>query len=117
MIKEFPKILIYILISLFFFNLIPVLAIIFPNTVIYYTFLLDVWIIVPIYAFVLGIIVCAINDFNPYLPVLVGFCYIPTMIIFYNASLLMFIIAYVIINFFGCIIGSKIYKQRTKEEY
>jgi len=117
MIKEFPKMLTYILISLFFFNLIPILAIIFPSTVFYYTFLLDVWIIVPIYALVLGIIVCAINDFNPYLPVLVGFCYIPTMIIFYDASLLTFIIAYVLINFVGCIIGSKVYKVRTKEEY
>ncbi|MEA5026602.1 hypothetical protein SDC9_107606 [bioreactor metagenome] len=115
--KELPRMLIYAIISLLVFNFIPVLAIIFPESVAYYSFLLDIWIIVPIYVFVLGIAVSAINDMCVYLPVLVGVCYIPTMLIFYNDSIMPFIIAYVLLNFIGGFLGTYLYRSRIKEEY
>ncbi|MDD2592652.1 MAG: hypothetical protein PHP11_02115 [Erysipelotrichaceae bacterium] len=115
--RELPKLLLYSIITLFVYNLIPVLALVFPNALQYYTSLLDTWILIPIYVFVLGIIVSTFNDLCVYLPVLVGILYLPTILIFYSFKLYYLIIIYVILNFVGGLFGSIFYRKRLKQEY
>lgn len=114
--RELPSVIIAILLSLFVFNIVPILAIFFPESVAYYTLLLDTWIIVPIFVFALGAITSSIFGVCTYQPVLIGLCYIPTMLFFYDNSLIPFIIVYVVLNFLGNIFGTTFYRKRVFEE-
>ena len=115
--KEFPRIIVFTLLSLFVYNLVPILATLFPDTVAYYTLLLDTWIIVPLYVFVLGVVTSYICDLCAYLPVLVGITYIPTIILFYDWSLTPFVLVYVLLNFGGSLIGTIFYRKKIREEF
>ena len=115
--KEFPRIIVFTLLSLFVYNLVPILATIFPETVAYYTILLDTWIIVPLYVFILGVVASYIFDLCAYLPVLVGITYLPTIVFFYDWSLAPFVLVYIVLNFCGGLVGTIFYRKKIREEF
>ena len=111
--KKKRSIVILIIITLLIYNIIPIINDIFPNSV-YYTFLTDLWIINSLYALISSIVMSKKYGFNIWIILLISILFVPTMLIFYNTSALIFMIAYVVLALIGSLIGRFIYIKKNK---
>ena len=109
--KKKRSIVILIIITLLIYNIIPIINDIFPNSV-YYTFLTDLWIINSLYALISSIVMSKKYGFNICIILLISILFVPTMLIFYNTSALIFMIAYLVLALIGSLIGRFIYKKK-----
>ena len=112
------KLLKNILIFIFYvglFSIFPVLFRLFPKVFVYYEVILDLWIINPIVSLVLSMIICFHDDFIFYLPVICGLAFLIVLLIFYDQSIFLFLIAYIILSLIGCFFGKQLYEKNRKE--
>ena len=93
----------FILLTLVIYNIIPIINKIVPEST-NYTFLSDLWIVYPLYSLIISVLFCKKYG----LKIMVSILFIPTMFIFYNDSVLIFIFIYLILSIIGCFIGNKI---------
>lgn len=93
------------------YGLIPLVNHLFP-VVQEYTFLLDLWIINPIIAFVAGVYTTLKGRFEIWFSVVIGVLYLPIMFLFYNDSVLIFVVIYIIAAFIGAMLG-KLFSPRN----
>lgn len=97
--------------SLFFFNIVPIINLINPDMM-EYTLFLDLLITNTIYVTFSS---CYFNyKFGKkyWIALVLPAIFIPTMFIFYNTSTLIYLIMYVVVSFIGAVIGSKVKKQQ-----
>lgn len=103
-----------IIITLLIYNIIPIINATFPNSI-YFTFLTDLWIINSLYALISSIMMSKKYGFNIWIILLISILFVPTMLIFYNTSALIFMIAYLVLALIGSLIGRFIYiKKKNK---
>ena len=93
----------FILLTLVIYNIIPIINKIVPEST-NYTFLSDLWIVYPI----ISVLFCKKYGLKIMVSILLVLLFIPTMFIFYNDSVLIFIFIYLILSIIGCFIGNKI---------
>ena len=72
------------------------------------TFLSDLWIVYPLYSLIISVLFCKKYGLKIMVSILLVLLFIPTMFIFYNDSVLIFIFIYLILSIIGCFIGNKI---------
>ena len=101
-----------ILVTIFVYNIVPITNRLFPATEIY-SFLTDLWILNPVYAFVCSLLFCRKYGFKLWIVLLIAILFVPTMLIFYNSSTFIFVVVYFIIAVVGCVIGAVSYKGKT----
>lgn len=97
-----------IVISFIIYNLIPLINNIIPESI-SYTFLTDLWITNCLWSLIASILFCKKYRFRIYIPLLLGILFIPTMLIFYNLSAMIFAVVYCILALLGSIIGGIIH--------
>lgn len=107
------SIVILIVITLLIYNIIPIINAIFPNSI-NYTFLTDLWIINSLYALISSVVMSKKYGFNIWIILLISILFVPTMLIFYNTSTLIFMIAYLVLALIGSLIGRFIYIKKNK---
>ncbi len=103
-----------IIASFIIYNAIPIINDIIPESVLY-TFLIDLWITNSLCAFIAPIFFCKKYGFKIYIPLLLAILFIPTMLIFYNTSSMIFTIVYFILALLGSIIGGIINYIKNKK--
>ena len=103
------SIVILIIITLLIYNIIPIINAMFPSSV-NYTFLTDLWITNSLYALISSTIMSKKYSFNIWIILLITILFVPTMLIFYNTSA----IVYFVLAFIGSLIGRFIYIKKTK---
>ena len=98
----------FILLTLVIYNIIPIINKIVPEST-NYTFLSDLWIVYPLYSLIISVLFCKKVWLKKIMvSILLVLLFIPTMFIFYNDSVLIFIFIYLILSIIGCFIGNKI---------
>ena len=97
----------FILLTLVIYNIIPIINKIVPEST-NYTFLSDLWIVYPLYSLIISVLFCKKYGLKIMVSILLVLLFIPTMFIFYNDSVLIFIFIYLILSIIGCFIGNKI---------
>ena len=97
----------FILLTLVIYNIIPIITKIVPEST-NYTFLSDLWIVYPLYSLIISVLFCKKYGLKIMVSILLVLLFIPTMFIFYNDSVLIFIFIYLILSIIGCFIGNKI---------
>jgi len=102
-----------ILTTIIVYNMIPIINRLFPVTETY-TFLTDLWISNSICAFVCSLLFCKKYGFKLWIALLVAILFMPTMLIFYNSSVLIFAIVYFVIAVIGCIVGTVCHKRKRR---
>ena len=85
----------------------------FPNSI-NYTFLTDLWIIDSLYALISSVVMSKKYGFNIWIILLISILFVPTMLIFYNTSALIFMIAYLVLALIGSLIGRFFYIKKNK---
>lgn len=100
-----------ILLTLFIYNSIPIINILFPITSMI-TFLADLWIFNTAYSLIISIVYCFKYGSKFWLSLIMGLLYVPTMFIFYNSSAFIFVVLYSILSLVGCLIGYLLYYLR-----
>ena len=103
----------YSYLTLLIYNIIPIINAIFPNSI-NYTFLTDLWIINSLYALISSVVMSKKYGFNIWIILLISILFVPTMLIFYNTSALIFMIAYLVLALIGSLIGRFIYIKKNK---
>ena len=98
--------------TLMVYNAIPIINLIFPESITY-TFLTDLWIVNNLWALIVSIFFCMKYEFKIYIPFFVAGLFFPTMYMFYNDSAMIYIISYVILSFFGSLIGGHINRRKN----
>ena len=88
----------FILLTLVIYNIIPIINKIVPEST-NYTFLSDLWIVYPLYSLIISVLFCKKYGLKIMVSILLVLLFIPTMFIFYNDSVLIFIFIYEIILF------------------
>ena len=101
------------IISLIVYNIIPVINKLVPGTE-NYTFLIDLWIINIIYSVACGLIYGNKYRFKISIPIVIAIMFIPTMLIFYDTSEYIYIIAYFVAAVIGCILGQFAYDRNNE---
>ena len=107
------SIVILIVITLLIYNIIPIINAIFSNSITY-TFLTDLWIINSLYALISSVLMSKKYGFNIWIILLISILFVPTMLIFYNTSALIFMIVYLVLALIGSLIGRFIYIKKNK---
>ena len=107
------SIILLMIITLLIYNIIPIINPIFPSSI-NYTFLLDLWITNSLYALISSTIISKKYSFNIWIILLITILFVPTMLIFYNTSVSIFMIVYFVLAFIGGLIGRFIYIKKTK---
>lgn len=107
------SIVILIVITLLIYNIIPIINAILPNSITY-TFLTDLWIINSLYALISSVVMSKKYGFNIWIILLISILFVPTMLIFYNTSALIFMIVYLVLALIGSLIGRFIYIKKNK---
>lgn len=106
-------IIILIVISLLIYNIRPISSIIFPIFA-DYLFIIDLWVINSLYALISSIIISKKYGFNILIVLLIAILFIPTMLIYYNTTALIYVFIYFILALIGAFIGGVIYKRKGK---
>ena len=88
----------FILLTLVIYNIIPIINKIVPEST-NYTFLSDLWIVYPLYSLIISVLFCKKYGLKIMVSILLVLLFIPTMFIFYNDSVLIFIFIYPINSF------------------
>ena len=107
------SIVILIIITLLIYNIIPIINAMFPSSI-NYTFLTDLWITNSLYALICSTIMSKKHSFNIWIILLISILFVPTMLIFYNTSALIFMIAYLVLALIGSLIGRFIYIKKNQ---
>ena len=107
------SIILLMIITLLIYNIIPIINAIFPSSI-NYTFLIDLWITNSLYALISSTIISKKYSFNIWIILLITILFVPTMLIFYNTSVSIFMIVYFVSAFIGGLIGRFIYIKKTK---
>ncbi len=102
-----------ILTTIIIYNMIPIINRLFPETETY-TFLTDLWILNSICAFVCSLLFCKRYGFKLWIALVVAILFMPTMLIFYNSSVLIFAIVYFAISMLSCVIGAVCHKRKIR---
>lgn len=106
-------IIILIIVSLLIYNIRPISSVIFP-IIADYLFMIDLWFINPLYALISSIIMSKKYGFNILIVLLISILFIPTILLYYNTTALIYVIIYFLLAFIGGFIGGFIYKKRSK---
>ena len=80
-----------------------------------YLFITDLWIINSLYALISSIIMSKKYGFNILIVLLIAVLFIPTALIHYNKTALIYTIIYFILAFIGGFIGNLFYKRKTNK--
>lgn len=96
-----------IVLTLIVYNFVPVLGWIYPDSW-HYTFLLDVWFMDIVWAFIASAVFCTKYGFKIYIPLLIFLTFVPTLFAVYGASSVIYPIVYSISSLIGCLIGALI---------
>lgn len=108
-------ILLVILISLVVYSAVPLLNLIFPSSVLY-TFLMDLWILNAVFSLVCPIFFCRKYGFRFWIPPVVCATFLLTMFLFYNTSVFLFFVIYLILSLIGCGIGTALHRLRQRKK-
>ncbi len=106
-------IIILIIVSLLIYNIRPISSVIFP-IIADYLFMIDLWFINPLYALISSIIMSKKYGFKILIVLLISILFIPTILLYYNTTALIYVIIYFLLAFIGGFIGGFIYKKRSK---
>ena len=104
---------ILIIISLLIYNIRPISGVMFPS-ITDYLFIIDFWIINSLYALISSIIMSKKYGFNILIVLLIAVLFIPTVLIYYNETALIYAIIYFILAFIGGFMGNLFYKRKNK---
>ena len=80
-----------------------------------YLFITDLWIVNSLYALISSIIISKKYGFNILIVLLIAVLFIPTALIYYNKTALIYTIIYFILAFIGGFIGNLFYKRKTNK--
>lgn len=105
---------ILVIISLLIYNIRPISSVMFPS-IADYLFITDLWIINSLYALISSIIMSKKYGFNILIVLLIAVLFIPTALIYYNKTALIYTIIYFILAFIGGFIGNLFYKRKTNK--
>ncbi len=106
------KIVIAVVIALIGYNLVPLGVHFFPPLG-EYAFLLDLFYVNPVVALIAGFYSCHRSPVKPWVALLIGLAFVPTMFIFYNDSASIYIIVYTMAAFIGCLISKYLFSKST----
>lgn len=104
---------ILIIISLLIYNIRPISSVMFLSLA-DYLFIIDLWIINSLYALISSFIMSKKYGFNILIVLLIAVLFIPTVLIYYNKTALIYAIIYFILAFIGGFIGDLFYKRKNK---
>ena len=107
------SVVILVVLSLLIYNIRLVSSVIFPVAA-DYLFLIDLWIINSLYALISSIIMSKKYRFNILIVLLIAILFVPTALIYYNRTALIYVIIYFILALIGDFIGEFIYKKKNK---
>lgn len=99
--------------SLAAYNAIPILNWLWPITA-QYTFLTDLWIVNPIWAFAASLFFCKRQGALFWPPFLTAGLFLPTMFLFYNSSAAIFLAAYWVFAAVGALIGFLWFRRKSR---
>ena len=104
---------ILIIISLLIYNIRPISSVMFLSLA-DYLFIIDLWIINSLYALISSFIMSKKYGFNILIVLLIAVLFIPTVLIYYNKTALIYAIIFFILAFIGGFIGDLFYKRKNK---
>lgn len=113
--KCVKQLIIITFLGLILFYGVPFIVKLIPPTSGMVFFIILLFIINPIYTLVSSFFLVKNNGLKWYLPILIGVLFAPTILIFYNDSASIYIIAYIIISIIGSLIGW--YTKKTKKSF
>lgn len=117
MIKKTIDSVVYYIIFVFCFGITPLLIQSFPDLLGYYDGVLDLWLLNPIFSFFISALICRKNADIFILPIIVGIADLTILFYFYNDSVFLFLILYVLLSLAGCFWGQKLNEEKRRIEY